>query len=68
MRSDVSLANVKGRRFFDSEEMRGRPSVAPMHIALTLLLGPAIVFQLIAASLQQMALTDGGGICRGRGG
>lgn len=30
-----------------------------MHIALTLPLGPSIVFQLIAASLQQIALTDG---------
>lgn len=68
MCSGVSLANVKGRRFFDNEEMRGRPGVASMRIALTLLLGPAIVFQLIAASLQRMALTDGQGICRGRGG
>lgn len=30
-----------------------------MHIALTLPLGPAIVFQLIAASLQRTTLTDG---------
>lgn len=30
-----------------------------MHIGLTLPLGPAIVFQLIAASLQQATLTDG---------
>lgn len=38
---------------------RGGDLRSPMHIALTLPLGPAIVFQLIAASLQQMALTDG---------
>lgn len=30
-----------------------------MHIALTLPLGPAIVLQLIAATLQQTTLTDG---------
>lgn len=30
-----------------------------MHIALTLPLGPAIVFQLIAATLRRATLTDG---------
>jgi len=30
-----------------------------MHIALTLPLGPAIVFQLIAATLRRTTLTDG---------
>lgn len=38
---------------------RGSDLRSPMNIALTLPLDPSIVFQLIAASLQQIALTDG---------
>lgn len=46
------LTSQAGVFFPDNEEMRGRPGEASMHIALTLPLGPAIVFQLIAASLR----------------
>lgn len=56
--SDISAANVR-RRHFDDEEMRRWPREATMHIALTLPFGPAIVFQLIAATLRRTTLTDG---------
>lgn len=58
MCSHFSAANVRRRRF-GNEEMRRRPRETTMHIALTLPLGPAIVFQLIAATLWQTTLTDG---------
>ena len=54
----TSAANVR-RRHLDDEETRRWPGEAAMHIALTLPLGPAIVFQLIAATLRETTLTDG---------
>lgn len=39
--------------------MRRWTSEARTHIALTLPLGPVVVFQLIAATFRQMTLTDG---------
>lgn len=58
MCSDISAGNVRRRRF-DNEEMRRWHGEATMHIALTLPLGPTIVFQLIAATLRRATLTDG---------
>lgn len=56
--SGVPAAHVR-RRHLHHEEMRRWPSEATTHIALTLPLGPVIVFQLIAAGLRRATLTDG---------